>query len=80
MADKSRSSAARIDSPRRRIGTASVKAPGPSPAKKPKTRTLSWPVWTAVVLTLLYVALHFQMVSDTLELWGGLLSALVFGQ
>ena len=43
-------------------------------------RGRQWPVWTAVVLTGLYVVIHLYMVPIALTLWGGLLSALVLGE
>ena len=61
--------------------SASRKPVGAPPSQEVLPRRgLVWPLWTAAILGVLYLAAHASMVPSSLSMWGGLLSALVLGQ
>jgi len=68
--------AARVPKPMRRASPAEK----PAPAESAERRGSGWPVWTALVLAVLYLLAHRKMLPAALDMWGGLLSALVLGR
>ena len=46
----------------------------------PAPAGLRWPLWAAATLGVLYLYNHLEMIPVAFSLWGGLLSALVFGK
>jgi len=61
-------------------GPRAAVAKGAPPSEVSSDRKLRWPVWASAILFGLYVLSHLSMIPVALELWSGLLSALLFGR